>query len=357
MPTLLRQARTAYASTMRAALLASGYEDIPRNGLYVIGSLTAQGAALPLGQLIDLLQLSKQAAGQLIDALVTRGYLERHVDAEDRRKLTIGLTERGRLAAEVLAQARAAVDAEILARVGPEDLERARHTLLALADIGRQEPLPRANDEPDKHQSIQIKDRTQTLDVQNANLAQSRFDDVNLRASAFKNVALADATFVNVNFKNVSLRDVNLIGMTINGVLVSDLIGAHDSRAMVVLYAKNIAVIQAFYAGLLGLSVEYRALDHVLLGSPRLQLAIIRIPPQNAAKIEIANPPARRSEAPIKLVFEVASLARTRELAPSLGGELYPMGQEWSYRGFRLCDGQDPEGNVARFRERQTSSS
>lgn len=352
MPTLLRQARTAYASTMRTALTEAGYEDIPQNGLYVIGDLAAQGADFPMGRLIAALQLSKQAAGQLIDALVTRGYLQRNVDAEDRRKLTIGLTERGWVAAQVLAQARATVDAEVLARVGPHDLEGARRALLALANIGRQEPAPSTIDLPERNPPLEIKSRTETLDVQNANLAQSRFDDVNLRASAFNNVALADATFVNVNLKNVSIRDANLAGMTVNGMLVSDLIRAHDGRAMAVLYAKNIEVVQSFYESLLALRVEHVASDHVLLGSPQLQLAVIRVAPQIAATIEIGAPPKRRSETPIKLVFEVASIAKARELAASLGGEVYPLEKEWTYRGFRACDGQDPEGNVVRFRER-----
>ena len=41
------------------------------------------------------LGVSKQAAGQLVDTLVLRGYLERSVDPEDRRRLTLTLTERG----------------------------------------------------------------------------------------------------------------------------------------------------------------------------------------------------------------------------------------------------------------------
>jgi len=352
MPTLLRQARTAYASAMRTALAEAGYDDIPKNGLYVIGGLAAKGADFPMGRLIAALQLSKQAAGQLIDTLVTRGYLQRSVDDEDRRKLTIGLTERGCVAAEVLAQARATVDAQVLALVGPEDLAGARRALVALAQIGREEPGPSPSEPVEPNPALEIKTRTATLDVQNANLAQSRFDDVNLRASVFNNVALADARFVNVNFKNVSIDDVNLTGMTINGLLVSDLIRAHEGRAMAVLYAKNIEVVQSFYKDLLALRVEHMASDHVLLGAPRLQLAVIQVPPQIAATIEISAPPRRRSETPVKLVFEVASIAKTRELAASLGGELYPLEKEWTYQGFRVCDGQDPEGNVVRFRER-----
>jgi len=59
MPALLRHARLAYSSSMRTALDAAGYDDIPKNGLYVIGGLAREIGAHPLSQLIEELQLSK----------------------------------------------------------------------------------------------------------------------------------------------------------------------------------------------------------------------------------------------------------------------------------------------------------
>jgi DNA-binding MarR family transcriptional regulator len=73
-----------------------------------------------------------------IGALVTRGYLNRDVDSEDRRRLTIGLTARGRAAAKVLHAARATIDEALLSRIGPEDLESARRALFVLVEIGRE---------------------------------------------------------------------------------------------------------------------------------------------------------------------------------------------------------------------------
>ena len=137
MPALLRHARLAYSSSMRTALGAAGHDDIPKNGLYVIGGLARETGAHPLSQLIEELQLSKQAAGQLVDILVMRGYLRREVDGEDRRRLAIGLTERGRAAAKVLAAAGVTVDNELMSRIGPKDIERARRVLFVLVDIGR----------------------------------------------------------------------------------------------------------------------------------------------------------------------------------------------------------------------------
>lgn len=141
-PALLRHARNTYGSAMRQALAEAGYDDIPGNGLYVIGGLALNRADIPLGQLILELHLSKQAAGQLVDTLVTRGYLDRAPDKEDRRKLTVALTERGRAAAAVQGAARDKIDAELLARVGEDDVNRTRRTLAALIEIGH----PRGGD-------------------------------------------------------------------------------------------------------------------------------------------------------------------------------------------------------------------
>ncbi|HUA78705.1 MAG TPA: MarR family winged helix-turn-helix transcriptional regulator [Acetobacteraceae bacterium] len=146
MPALLRHARTTYGVAMRRALANAGYDDIPRNGLYVIGGMAMGAAGVPLGKLIEDLRVSKQAAGQLIDTLVLRGYLERAVDGEDRRKLTVTLTERGRAAAAAQAAAREQIDAVLTARVGEEDISRARRTLAALIEMGHGE-----EDEDDGH--------------------------------------------------------------------------------------------------------------------------------------------------------------------------------------------------------------
>lgn len=136
LPVLLRHGRNTYGTAMRQALAEAGYDDIPGNGLYVIGGLALDRSDIPLGQLIKELRLSKQAAGQLVDTLVTRGYLERAPDKEDRRKLTVTLTERGRAAAATQSAAREKVDAELLAAVGQEDLNRTRRTLAVLCDMG-----------------------------------------------------------------------------------------------------------------------------------------------------------------------------------------------------------------------------
>jgi len=140
LPALLRHARSTYGLAMRRALAEAGYDDIPKNGLYVIGGLALGAGGVPLGVLVKELGVSKQAAGQLVDTLVLRGYLERTMDAEDRRKLTVTLTERGRAAA------REKIDAELIARAGQENVTCTRRTLALLIDLGRQNRAEEADE-------------------------------------------------------------------------------------------------------------------------------------------------------------------------------------------------------------------
>ena len=134
-PALLRAARQAYGSAIAAALAGTGCDDMPRNGAFVVGAIARTGA--PLSEIIKSLGVSKQVAGQLVDTLVARGYLERAVDPDDRRRLTITLTARGGAAAATIRSAVEAVDATLLRSVGPESVAHTRATLAALAAIHR----------------------------------------------------------------------------------------------------------------------------------------------------------------------------------------------------------------------------
>ena len=147
MPALLRHARTTYGRAMRRALEEAGYDDMPRNGMYIVGGLALGANTVPLGQLVKELGVSKQAVGQLVDTLVLRGYLERKEDEEDRRKSNIVLTKRGRAAASIQAAAREKIDAELLSRAGQENILRTRRTLALLIDIARET----AEEQDDEH--------------------------------------------------------------------------------------------------------------------------------------------------------------------------------------------------------------
>jgi len=129
----LRGARSTYAAEIRKELNEADCGDLPRNGSFVVGAIARDGS--PLGDVIAHLGISKQAAGQLVDTLVVRGYLERRPDPDDRRRLTVALTPRGELAATAGRDAVERVDARLAEKVGVDDYVRTRRTLGALIDL------------------------------------------------------------------------------------------------------------------------------------------------------------------------------------------------------------------------------
>jgi DNA-binding MarR family transcriptional regulator len=137
MPGLLRRARRAYINEIRAALAEAGCDDLPRNGGAVLAAVDRSQAQL--SHITRELAVSKQAAGQLIDTLVSRGYVDRSVDPADRRRLVLRLTERGVHAAIVIGEAIEAVDARLAERVPAGDVTAARSALAALSDMGLEE--------------------------------------------------------------------------------------------------------------------------------------------------------------------------------------------------------------------------
>ncbi|HEV2700659.1 MAG TPA: VOC family protein [Steroidobacteraceae bacterium] len=123
----------------------------------------------------------------------------------------------------------------------------------------------------------------------------------------------------------------------------------HKSGA--VLFAKDAQRVAAFYQALAGMKVTHASKDLIVLESPGHQLVVHPIPAKIARGIDIAVPPKRRTQAAVKLVFAVKSIAAARAAAPAYGGELNPPERMFEVRGFRACDGHDPEGNVIQFRE------
>ncbi len=119
-PALLRGARGSYAHTIVEFLAEIGCDDLPQNGPFVLGAMASHRAAAV--DMIRGLGVSRQAASQLIDTLVVRGYLSREVNPADRRRLNIQLTERGRAAAEAIAEAIEQVDEELAAMITPAEL-------------------------------------------------------------------------------------------------------------------------------------------------------------------------------------------------------------------------------------------
>src|ERR1700722_6093555 len=133
LPGLLRGARQAFRNAIRQAFADAGFDDMPRNGAYVLARVYDDDASFT--RLARELGISKQAVSQLIDTMVMRGYLERTADTEDRRRMLIKLTPRGEEAARLAWQAVTTVDQELADRLSPEGTAALRAGLIALAEI------------------------------------------------------------------------------------------------------------------------------------------------------------------------------------------------------------------------------
>jgi predicted enzyme related to lactoylglutathione lyase len=118
-----------------------------------------------------------------------------------------------------------------------------------------------------------------------------------------------------------------------------------------VIFAKDIDALARFYRDTAEMTEVHRDHDHVVLDEEGFQIVVHGIPEHIAATIEITCPPELRQETPIKICLPVSSIDDARTKAAELGGRIGPKAKEWAARGFRACDGYDPEGNVFQVRE------
>jgi DNA-binding MarR family transcriptional regulator len=124
--------------TARRGYAEAGFDDIPKLGPRLLGGIRRFGGAVgSVGDVARDFGVSKQAASKLIDTLVIRGYLERGTDPEDRRRLTLELTQRGREAADVGWAATDRVDRELEEAVGAAAIAQMRETVGTLVGLGR----------------------------------------------------------------------------------------------------------------------------------------------------------------------------------------------------------------------------
>jgi DNA-binding MarR family transcriptional regulator len=138
LPVLLGAGRMTYGRAIRTGYAEAGFDDIPKLGPRLLGGIRRFGGSV--GSVSDVardFEVSKQAASKLIDTLVIRGYVERGTDPEDRRRLTLELTERGREAADIGWQASDRIDRELEEAVGADAVAQLRETVATLVGLGR----------------------------------------------------------------------------------------------------------------------------------------------------------------------------------------------------------------------------
>ena len=129
-----------------AILLAAGYRavadrlgrDMQRAGLadmkpsygFVIRAVAAEEPTI--NRLAELLEVTKQAASRLADEVEAAGFIERVPDREDRRRLNLRLTAKGKKVRRRALATSAAMERELEAQLGPEAVAHLRAALLAL---------------------------------------------------------------------------------------------------------------------------------------------------------------------------------------------------------------------------------
>jgi predicted enzyme related to lactoylglutathione lyase len=128
-------------------------------------------------------------------------------------------------------------------------------------------------------------------------------------------------------------------------------LATHRVSAGVVIYARDMARLAVFYAGLAGLVEVQRDHDFTVLERGAFQLVVVAMPSPIASRIVLSEPPRRRTETPIKPVFVVGDFDDLRDVVVRRGGVLDPQGKAWQFGCWRVLDGHDPEGNVFQLRE------
>ncbi|MFL6142610.1 MAG: MarR family winged helix-turn-helix transcriptional regulator [Labedaea sp.] len=98
---LLILACAEFVNDLRQALAEQGFDDQGRSDGYLLRTVGAN--PLTVSELAERLEISKQGAGQIVDDMERRGYVERRPDPADRRARLLYLTARGQ---DALASAR-----------------------------------------------------------------------------------------------------------------------------------------------------------------------------------------------------------------------------------------------------------
>lgn len=121
------------------------------------------------------------------------------------------------------------------------------------------------------------------------------------------------------------------------------------ARTGVLIYAKDLLLVSAFYEQVLGAEVLHADDDHRVLQAPDVQLIIHAIPEQYSSSIAVQVPPVPREEQAIKPFFTVQSLAAAEPIVETCGGRAW--GEVWNGPGIRVRNVCDPEGNILHLRE------
>lgn len=126
------------AQRIHEGVVARGFADLrPAHG-FAFARLAPDGASVT--ELAAHLGVTKQAASQLVDEVVRKGYAERLPHPGDARARLVVLTERGRACTRAAEEAAAEVVGEWAGLLGERDLRVLRDVLARIAPYGPVRP-------------------------------------------------------------------------------------------------------------------------------------------------------------------------------------------------------------------------
>jgi DNA-binding MarR family transcriptional regulator len=127
---LLALARLSWIRQIRAHLDEAGFAGYRRSDSGVLGLLAQR--PLAIGQLGEALGITRQAARQLADGVVERGYASFSADPADARRTLVVLTPAGARYARAAGEAQRALNDDVRGRVSAADLAAATRVLRAV---------------------------------------------------------------------------------------------------------------------------------------------------------------------------------------------------------------------------------
>lgn len=138
LPVLLLSAARALVEGVDAGVRARGFADVrPAHGFAFV-RLAGDGATV--GQLAEHLDVTKQAASQMVEELVTKGYVERRPHPNDARARLIVLTPKGWACTRAADEAATELLRPWADALGPKRLAALRADLSRIATPGRVRP-------------------------------------------------------------------------------------------------------------------------------------------------------------------------------------------------------------------------
>ncbi|WP_239166594.1 MarR family winged helix-turn-helix transcriptional regulator [Actinoplanes italicus] len=139
LPVLLLSAARALVDDIDSGVRASGFTDLrPAHGFAFV-RLSGTGATTT--ELAEHLEITKQAASQMADELIRKGYVERRPHPTDARARLLVLTEKGQACTRAADAAAARTLEPLAASLTPDQKATLRTALTRLATPGRIRPI------------------------------------------------------------------------------------------------------------------------------------------------------------------------------------------------------------------------